>query len=70
MRLLERPQHHRHLAIRVPRPAMLEDIVREAGQNHLERLAIDLLGLERMQVEVRHLVRHDAAANAEVEATA
>src|SRR4030081_548888 len=40
------------------------------GQDHLERLAIDLLRLERVQVEVRHLVRHDPAADAEIEAPA
>src|SRR5256885_4106309 len=70
VRLLERSQHHRHLAVRVARPAVLEHLVRQPGQNHLERLAVDLLGLERVQVEVRHLVRHDAAPDAEVEAPA
>jgi hypothetical protein len=70
VRLLEGPEHHRHLAKGVARTPMVQDLAREPLQNDLERLEVDLLGLQVVQVEVRHLVGDDPAADPEVEATA
>jgi hypothetical protein len=49
---------------------MVEHVGREPLQDHLQALAVDLLGLHVVQVEVGHLVRDDAAADPEVEAAA
>jgi hypothetical protein len=70
MRLLQGLQDHRDFSIDVSGPAMLEHVAGQPLEDHLEPLAIDLLGLEMVEVEVRHLVRHDAAPHPEVEAPA
>ena len=47
---------------------MVEHVARQPLQDDLERLPVDLLGLEMVQVEERHLVGDDAAPHPEVEA--
>ena len=46
---------------------MVEHVAGQALQDDLERLLVDLLGLQVVQIEERHLVRHDAAPHPEVE---
>jgi hypothetical protein len=70
MRLLERPQDHRDLTIAVVRSLVLEDLAGQALQDDLQHLLVDLLGLQVMEIEERHLVRHDPPPHAEVESAA
>ena len=49
---------------------MVEHVGRESLEDDLERLSVDLLGLQMVQAEVRHLVGDDPPAHAEVEAAA
>src|SRR5207244_13480641 len=45
-------------------------LARQSLEDHLERLPVDFLGLQVVEVEVRHLVGNDSPAHAEVEAPA
>ena len=49
---------------------MVEHVGREPLEDDLERLPVDLLGLQMVQIEVRHLVGDDPPAHPEVEAPA
>jgi hypothetical protein len=70
MRLLERTQHHGDFSIDVARPAVLEHLAGQPLQHDGQGLLVDLLRLEMVEVEERHLIGDDPAAHAEVEAAA
>jgi len=46
---------------------VIEPAAPQAGQDHLERLLVDLGRLEEVDAVVRELVRRDATSDAELE---
>jgi hypothetical protein len=70
MRLLEGTQDHRDFPVRVARAAMIEHLAGQPLEDDLQRLLVDLLGLQMVEIEVRHLVGHDPPSHPEIEAAA
>src|SRR5262249_56481197 len=70
VRALHGLELHRHAAELVMTPAIRQRLLRQPGEDDLERFLVDLGRFQEIHVVVRELVGRDATPDAELEAPA